>query len=96
MTPMIWPRPISVEPLPGYRVRLRFEDGAEGVVDLSDLAGKGVFAKWLVPGFFEQAFISAEARTLSWPGELDLDPLVLYHQVTGKPLPGRDSVARAG
>jgi hypothetical protein len=26
---------------------------------------------------------------VTWPGELDLDPDVLYHEVTGKPLPGQ-------
>ena len=93
---MIWPRPTHVETLPGFRVKLRFEDGVEGVVDLSHLAGKGVFAAWLQPGFFERAFISPDCRTLTWPGELDLDPCVLYHQVTGKPLPGQAPAAQAG
>ena len=80
------PRPIEVRSLPGFKVWLRFSDGASGEVDLSALAGKGVFEAWLEPGFFERAFISEEAGTLSWPGELDLDPLVLYCEATGKNL----------
>ena len=35
-----------VKPLPEYKLQLRYSDGAEGVVDLSHLAGKGVFAAW--------------------------------------------------
>jgi hypothetical protein len=70
-------------------VWLRFTDGSEGVVDLSHIAGKGVFKAWDEPGFFAQAFVSVECGTLTWPGELDLDPDVLYSMVTGKPVPGK-------
>jgi hypothetical protein len=90
---MITPRPIEVRTLPGYTVWLRFSDGASGEVDLSDLAGKGVFAAWLEPGFFERAYISDAAGTLSWPGELDLDPVVLYCEVTGKKVVGDSEAA---
>lgn len=30
----------------GYTLSLVFDDGVQGIVDLSDLAGKGVFACW--------------------------------------------------
>ncbi len=39
-------RPTSVESRDGYRVWLRYSDGAAGEVDLSHLAGRGVFAAW--------------------------------------------------
>ena len=70
------------------KIWVRFSDNAEGVVDLSHLAGLGVFKAWDQAGFFEQAFISTESGTVTWPGELDLDPDVLYSKVTGKELPG--------
>lgn len=35
-------RIVEVRPSDGYRIWLRFSDGAEGEVDLSDLAGRGV------------------------------------------------------
>lgn len=75
-------------PLPNYRLWLRFRDGAEGKIDLSHLAGQGVFAAWNAPGFFEQVAIDEEAGTVCWPGGIDLDPYVLYCRVTGTPLPG--------
>ena len=87
------PRPVEVSVLKRFQLWLRFSDGTAGEVDLSSLAGQGVFSAWLKDGFFEQAFISAEARTVSWPGELDLDPDVLYSQATGKPLPARSDAA---
>jgi hypothetical protein len=38
-------RPIDIKPLPDYRIWLKYSHGIEGVVDLSQLAGKGVFKK---------------------------------------------------
>lgn len=73
---------VSFEVLDGYRVRLRFDDGVEGTVDLSPLAGLGVFAAWRDYAFFRQAFL-ADYGALTWPGELDLCPDALYLQVTG-------------
>jgi hypothetical protein len=85
---MAQPRPVEVKPLTPFRVWLRFSDGAEGTVDLSHLAGLGVFRAWDEPGFFERVFISQECQTVTWPCELDLDPDVLYSQITGRALPG--------
>lgn len=69
--------------LDGYRVWLRFEDGAEGEVDLSHHVGRGVFAAWRDYEFFRRAFV-ADYGALTWPGELDLCPDSLWLQVTGK------------
>jgi hypothetical protein len=45
-------RPVEVRPLPNYRIWLRYADGTEGEVDLSHLAGQGVFAVWQEEGVF--------------------------------------------
>ena len=66
-----------------FRVFLRFDDGASGIVDLSRFAGRGVFQAWEQEGVFEQASISP-AGALEWPGDLDLCPDSLYLQVVGK------------
>jgi len=66
-----------------FRVSLCFDDGASGVVDLSHLAGRGVFRAWQQEGLFEQLSISG-AGALQWPGDLDLCPDSLYLQMTGK------------
>jgi len=74
---------IACEVLDHYRVRLRFDDGVEGVADLSELVGKGVFAAWRDYEFFRRAYV-ADYGSLTWPGELDLCPDALWLQVTGK------------
>lgn len=73
----------SVKPLPDFRVELVFDDGAHGIVDLSSIAGRGVFAAWNQSGFFERVSIT-EDGALQWLGELDLCPDSLYLQMTGK------------
>ena len=75
-------RVVAVQPLDGYRIRVRFDDGAEGEVDLSDLAGKGVFAAWVDDGNFDRAFVDPESGTVAWPGGIDLCPVTLYNDVT--------------
>lgn len=73
----------EAHPLDHFRVSLRFDDGVFGVVDLSHLAGRGVFQSWLLESVFEQVSISP-AGALQWPGDIDLCPDSLYLRLTGK------------
>ena len=73
----------SVDPLPEYRLKLRFDDGVEGSVDLSTEAGKGVFAAWSDPKQFAKVRLEHGGRALAWPGEIDLCADALYLEVTG-------------
>jgi len=81
----------ACEPRPGYKLWLRFSDGSEGVVDLSELVGQGVFAAWLDPAHFNKVAVDPMTRTVCWPDGIDLDPDVLYSNVTGKAIPGSDA-----
>jgi hypothetical protein len=74
-----------VETLPGYQLRLAFDDGLTGTADLSELAGMGVFQALREPGFFAQAHI--RDGTVTWPGGLDLDPEGLHEMVSENPEP---------
>lgn len=73
----------DVKPLPGYKLRLRYCDGAEGLVDLSHLAGKGVFAAWKRAEAFEAVSIGSSGE-IRWGESIDLCPDALYMQLTGK------------
>jgi len=75
-------RIVFVEPLPAYRLRLRFDDGIEGTVNLSHLVGKGVFAAWHDKERFARVRIG-EFGELVWDGDIDLCPDALYLEVTG-------------
>ena len=46
-------RPVEVKPLPGYRIWIEYDDGESGEIDLSHLAGKGVFTAWDEPDHFD-------------------------------------------
>ena len=76
-------RPTAVEPREGYRVWLRYPDGAEGKVDLSHLAGRGVFKAWDDRACFETVHI-APAGGVAWGQEIELCPDALYMRLTGK------------
>ncbi|CAN5396933.1 DUF2442 domain-containing protein [soil metagenome] len=79
---------IEVKPLANYRLALRFEDGAEGTVDIAKLVDfTGVFAPLLDHTYFNQVYVNSELGTICWPNQADIDPDVLYSTVTGGPLP---------
>lgn len=76
-------RPMEARALEGYRLWLRYENGVEGEVDLSDLAGRGVFVAWQDRAFFEAVRID-EAGAIAWGEDIDLCPDALYLRLTGK------------
>jgi hypothetical protein len=49
-----------------FHVSVRFNDGVSGVVDLSHLAGRGVFRAWEQAGVFERLSVTFEGA-LQWP-----------------------------
>ena len=86
----IYPRVTSVAVLPRYRLDLGFADGTSGVVDCSQFVlgeRAGVFAVLRDPAEFAKAYVHPEADTVAWPGNLDLDPDVLYARAHSIPIP---------
>ena len=74
---------VDVQPLENHRVFLRFADGTQGEIDLSDLAGKGVFTAWADPELFKAVHLE-EGGGIEWPGGLDICPDTLFMRLTGK------------
>jgi uncharacterized protein DUF2442 len=69
----------SVEASRGYRLRVRFLDGLEGVVDMSKLVASpnaGVFAALADPEAFNRVFVALGA--VCWPDGLDIAPDAIY------------------
>lgn len=72
---------VACKPRPNYCVWIRFDDGLEGEVDLSDLVGKGVFTVWESVDFFNHVRVDDKTDTLTWGDDIDLDPYVLREQI---------------
>ena len=68
----------SVKPLGKYKIHVAFNDGTQGIYDLSDCAGKGVFKTWDEDDNFSKVFINKENGAITWPGEIDIDTLNAY------------------
>ncbi|WP_066255495.1 DUF2442 domain-containing protein [Neobacillus drentensis] len=58
---------------------ITFDNGEQKFVDIKPHM-KGILEKLKDPEFFKQVFVDLELETVSWPGELDLDPDNLYKQ----------------
>ena len=66
-----FPWVIDLEARDKYRLWLRYSDGTEGVVDLSDMAHTELFADWQKPGTFEQVVIG-EYGEIFWTDDASL------------------------
>jgi hypothetical protein len=73
----------EVKPLDKFCLYLKYSDGVEGRVDLSEFAGKGVFALWNDYSQFEKVTIGSSGE-LVWNEDVDLDGLGMYLKLTGK------------
>ena len=78
---MAWPE--RVEARDGYRIWIRYSDGVQGEVDLSALAGRGVFRAWETPGFFADVHVSPHG-SIAWNDELEICPDTVYSELSGK------------
>ncbi len=76
-------KPVKVKALEGYKLRIEYADGVKGEVDLSYLAGKGVFSFWNDYTAFENVYIG-DSGEIAWNEEVDLCSDALYMKITGK------------
>lgn len=78
----------AVQVVGPHRLRLRFDDGIEGEIDVArEVSFDGVFEPLRDAAFFSQVRVDPNLGTIAWPNGADLDPLVLCARVTGQPLP---------
>lgn len=76
-------KPLQVKALADFNIWVRYSDGAEGEVDLSDLVGRGVFELWNDPGEFDKVHIGP-GDAISWTEQVELCPDSVYLKLTGK------------
>jgi len=75
--------PLLVQARPNYHIYLEFSDGTKGEVDLSALAGQGVFKVWSDYDFFKKVHIG-QHREIKWDDDIELCADSLYLKLTGK------------
>ncbi len=78
----------AAEPIDDHTLRLRFDDGVERDVDLSDVMWGQMGEPLKDPEFFRRVRVDPELRTVVWPNGFDLDPEVLHGNQEPTPRPG--------
>ena len=78
-------RPTDVTALEEYRIWIRYSDGSAGELDLTHLAGRGVFSAWDNPRYFKGVHLGP-AGAIAWGGDIELCPDALYMELTAKPV----------
>jgi hypothetical protein len=73
----------NVTVLINYKLELEYADGRRGIVDLSHLAGKGVFCLWNDYDVFRKVKIGSSGELL-WNDQVDLCPDSLYLKLTNQ------------
>jgi hypothetical protein len=76
-------KPIAIKPLDAFRLWLRYSDGIEGIVDLGEFAGRGVFEIWNDYRNFERVRIESDGA-IAWTDDVEMCPDALYLKITGK------------
>ena len=74
---------LEVKPLEDFNLYVKYSDGVQGKVDLSEFAGKGVFVLWNDYGQFEKVTIGSSGE-LVWNEDVDMGGLGIYLKLTGK------------
>lgn len=70
------PNVVSADHESDYRIRLRFNDGTEKVVDFEDWLEGPIFDPLRDLTFFRRFFV--EGGTVGWPNGADIAPETLY------------------
>ena len=72
----------TAQPLPGYRLKVRFNDGLEGVYPIEPERRGGVFLKLPEPKIFNAVTINPDFGCVEWPGSVDLCPDTMHQAMS--------------
>ncbi|MEK6552639.1 MAG: DUF2442 domain-containing protein [Bacteroidota bacterium] len=76
-------RPVEVRALPKYKIWIKYSDGNQGEVDLSEFVGRGVFKLWEDYSFFQKISLGSSGEIM-WNDQIDFCPDSIYMKLTGK------------
>jgi len=72
------PEMVAVIARPAHTVRIVFRDGEVRDADITPLLDTPAFSPLRDPAVFEQVRVDEQTGTITWPGDIDLDPDVIY------------------
>ncbi len=70
---------IDVKALSGYKIKVVFDDGVSGIVDLNSLVQKGIFQVLKDEHTFQNVYTDGTA--ISWSEELEIDADNIYAEI---------------
>lgn len=73
----------EVEALDDHKLKIEFEDGISGVVDVSDRLHGPVFKPLKDPEYFSRVEVD-EYGAIRWPNGADLAPDALYEEIKSR------------
>jgi hypothetical protein len=79
----MFPKLLEVKGLDNYCLALKYEDGSEGIADISYLAHKDIFKEWDRNDLFKKVYIDQESNAVAWNEDLDICPNALYLKLLG-------------
>lgn len=75
---MKFPKIRAVEPLPGWRLLVTFENDAQKIYDCQPLLAEEVFQPLQNQAFFRAVHVDAGGYGISWNDEIDLSEAELW------------------
>jgi hypothetical protein len=73
----------TAHPLSGHRLKVRFNDGLEGIFPVEPERRGGVFLKLLEAKIFNAVSINPDFGCVEWPGGVDLCPDTMHQAMIG-------------
>jgi hypothetical protein len=73
-------KPIQVEALPEYRLRVAYPDGVVGIIDLADDVGHGVFTPLADEAFFGTVHVGQFGQ-IAWSEDIEICSDAAYHEI---------------
>ena len=74
-------RIIEAMPLEGHRLKVRFNDGLEGVYSVEHEHRGGVFLSLRDPAVFNAVCVNPDFGCVEWPGGVDLCPTAMHEDM---------------
>ena len=71
-------RILDCEHIPPYSLQLKFDDGTQRLIDLTDVLEGAVYGPLKDVYLFAQVSVDPEIQTVVWPNGADFDPAILH------------------